>query len=123
MDNLSTTVVGLFFMKSGVAGRLSEGGHDDIHQLHSDQYLEVRIEPAPVKGNNLAPVDGHYTETHNYRSACARTGLAASRRSALVVQKIYPGGSGIASSIARQLAPSPMVVFPIGGEDALDAAI
>jgi hypothetical protein len=101
MDTLSTTVVGLFFMKSGVVGRLSEGGHDDIHQLHSDQYLEVRIEPAPVKGNNLAPVDGHYTETHNYRSACARTGLAASRRSPLVVQKIYRGGSGLASSIAR----------------------
>ena len=100
MDNLLTTVVGLFFMKSGVAGRLSEGGHDDIHQLHSDQYLEVRIEPAPVKGN-LAPVDGHYAETHNYRSACARPGLAASRRSPLVVQKIYRGGSGLASSIAR----------------------
>ena len=100
MDNLLTTVVGLFFMKSDVAGRLSEGGHDDIHQLHSDQYLEVRIEPAPVKGN-LAPVDGHYAETHNYRSACARPGLAASRRSPLVVQKIYRGGSGLASSIAR----------------------
>jgi hypothetical protein len=95
-------VAGLFFMKSGVAGRLSEGGHDDIHQLHSDQYLDVRIEPAPVKDNDLASVDGHYTETHNYWSACARTGLAASRRSSLVVQEIYRRGGGLASSIARQ---------------------
>ena len=76
-----------------VAGRLSQEGHDDIHQLHSHQHPDIRVEPAPGKGNHLASADGHYTETHYYRAACARTGLAASRRASLVVQKIYRRGS------------------------------
>jgi hypothetical protein len=90
-----------FLYEIRCCGAIERRGHDDIHQLHSDQYLDVRIEPAPAKGNDLASVDGHYTETHNYRSACARTGLAASRRSSLVVQEIYQGGSGLASLASR----------------------
>jgi hypothetical protein len=105
-------------------GRLSQGGsHHGIHQLHSDQHASARIEPALVTGNDLAFVQGHRTETHNHRSACAGTGLAASRRPSLVVQKIYRGGGGLASSIPRQLAPSPMLVFPIGVKHALDVTI
>ena len=46
--------------------------------------------PAATEG--LAFTDGHHSETHNYRPACARTGLAASRRPSLVVQKIYRVG-------------------------------
>jgi hypothetical protein len=76
--------------------RLSQGGYDDIHQLHSDQLPDARIEPALVEGNELAPLEGHYTETHNYGSAGAGAGLAASRRSSLVVQKIYRRGSRLA---------------------------
>jgi hypothetical protein len=60
---LLTTVAGPSFKgKSG--DRLSQGGHDDIHQPHSNQHPHTRIEP--VKGNYLASVDGHHTETHDY---------------------------------------------------------
>jgi hypothetical protein len=38
---------------------------------------------------------GHHPETHNYRPACARTGLAAPRRPSLVIQKIRRLGVGI----------------------------
>ena len=68
---------------------LGQESYDDIHQLHSNQHPDTWIEPARSKGNDLASADGHYTKTHNYRPACARTGLAASRRTSLVVQKIY----------------------------------
>jgi len=89
-------------------GRLSQGGsHHGIHQLHSDQHASARIEPAPVTGNDLASVEGRHTETHNHRSACARTGLAASRRSSLVVQKIYRGGSGLAIIDRAQVCAVP----------------
>ena len=37
---------------------------------------------------------GHHPETHNYRPACARTGLAAPRRPSLVIQKIHRLGVG-----------------------------
>jgi hypothetical protein len=37
----------------------------------------------------LAFTYGHHSETNNYRPACARTGLAASRRPTLVVQEIH----------------------------------
>ncbi len=40
---------------------------------------------------------GHHPETHNYRPACARTGLAAPRRPSLVVQKIYRLRVGVAN--------------------------
>ena len=73
------------FKRIAVSRRLSQGGHDEIHQLHSDQQPDTGIESAPGKGNDLASVDGLYTETHDHRQACARTGLAASQRSALVV--------------------------------------
>jgi hypothetical protein len=67
-------------------GRLSQGGsHHGIHQLHSDQHANARIEPALVTGNDLAFVQGHRTETHNHRSACARKSLAASRRPSLAI--------------------------------------
>ena len=90
---LLTTVAG--HSSKGNLGRIEPRGvHDDIHQLHSSQHPHTRIEP--LKGNDLASVEGHYTETHHYRSACARTGLAASRWSSLVVQKIYRRGSGLA---------------------------
>jgi len=39
-------------------------------------------------------MDGHFTETHDYRSPCARAGLAAPRWSSLVVQKIYRVAGG-----------------------------
>src|ERR1700733_4057519 len=58
-------------------------GHDDSHQLHP------WIAPNPRSHNGLAFMHGHHPETHNYRSACARTGLAASRRPSLVIQKIH----------------------------------
>jgi len=83
------------------------GSHHGIHQLHSDQHASARIEPAPVTGNDLASVEGRHTETHNHRSACARTGLAASRRSSLVVQKIYRGGSGLAIIDRAQVCAVP----------------
>jgi hypothetical protein len=38
---------------------------------------------------------GHHPETHNYRTACARAGLAAPRRPSLVIQKIYRLGVGV----------------------------
>jgi hypothetical protein len=41
---------------------------------------------------------GHHPETHNYRPACARTGLAAPRRPSLVIQKIYRLGVGVANN-------------------------
>ena len=44
----------------------------------------------------MASVESYDTETHNYRSAGPRTGLAASRRSSLVVQKIYRRGTSLA---------------------------
>jgi len=118
---LLPTVAGHLLNKS--AWSIDQGGsHHGIHQLHSNQHANARIEPALVRGNDLAFVQGYRTETHNYGSACARTGLAASRRSSLVVQKIYRGGSGLASSIARQLAPR-MMLFAVGIEHALDVAI
>jgi hypothetical protein len=40
---------------------------------------------------------GHRSEAHNHRPACVRTGLAALRRSSLVVQKIYRLAVGIAN--------------------------
>jgi hypothetical protein len=45
---------------------------------------------------------GHHPETHNYRPACARTGLAAPRRPSLVIQKIYRLGGGVASEWRRR---------------------
>jgi hypothetical protein len=41
---------------------------------------------------------GHHPETHNYRPACARTGLAAPRRPSLVIQKIHRLGVGAANN-------------------------
>ena len=41
---------------------------------------------------------GHHPETHNYRPACARTGLAAPRRPSLVIQKIHRLGIGVANN-------------------------
>ena len=78
-----------------VSRRLSQGGPDEIHELHSDQQPDTGIEPAPVKGDDLASVEGFYAEAHDHRQACARTGLAASQRSALVVQEIYRRGGGL----------------------------
>ena len=72
--------------------------HDDIHQLHSGQHPDARIGPALVEGNELASLERHYTETHNYGSAGAGAGLAASRRSTLVVQKIYRRSSRLEAS-------------------------
>jgi hypothetical protein len=40
---------------------------------------------------------GHHPETHNYRPACARTGLAAPRRPSLVIQKIHRLAVGVAN--------------------------
>jgi hypothetical protein len=57
---------------------LSQGGHDDIHQLHSGQHPDARIEPALVDGNELASLEGHYTETHNYGGVPVDIGLVAS---------------------------------------------
>ncbi len=55
------------------------------------------IEPTPRNNKGLAFTYGHHSETHNYRPAGARTGLAASRRPSLVVQKIYRVAVGVAS--------------------------
>ena len=41
---------------------------------------------------------GHHSKTHNYRPACARTGLAAPQRPSLVIQKIHLGASRTRSS-------------------------
>jgi hypothetical protein len=41
---------------------------------------------------------GHHPETHNYRPACARKGLAAPRRPSLVIQKIHRLGVGVANN-------------------------
>ena len=76
------------------AGRETRGHYDSL-QLHP------WIEPAPPRNDKgLAFKDGHHPETHNYRPACARTGLAAPRRPSLVVQKIYRVGVGVASERA-----------------------
>jgi hypothetical protein len=53
--------------------------NDDSHSPHP------WIEPTPRDDKGLAFTDGHHPETHNYRPACARTGLAAPRRPSLVV--------------------------------------
>src|SRR5258708_7554770 len=64
------------------SGSIETRGHDDSHQLHP------WIEPTPRNDKGLAFTYGRHSETHNYRSACARAGLAAPRRPSLVVQKI-----------------------------------
>jgi len=46
------------------------------------------IDPTSRDDKGLAFMDGHHPPTHNYRSACARAGLATPRRSSLAVQKI-----------------------------------
>jgi hypothetical protein len=62
-------------------------GLDDSHQLHP------WIAPTPRTENSLASMHGHYPETHNYRPAFARTGLAAPQWPSLVIQKIYLGAA------------------------------
>ena len=52
----------------------------------------------PRYDKRLAFTYGHHSETNNYRPACARTSLAASRRPTLVVQEIYR--VAVASTIA-----------------------
>src|SRR4029077_11005585 len=81
---LLPTVAGHSFKKSAWSIE-PRGSHHGIHQLHSGQRASAWIEPALVTGNDLAFVQGHRTETHNYRSACARKSLAASRRPSLAV--------------------------------------
>jgi hypothetical protein len=51
---------------------------------------------------------GHHPETHNYRPACARTGLAAPRRPSLVIQKIHRLGVGGANNwLGRAMDENP----------------
>jgi len=45
---------------------------------------------------------GHHPETHDYRPACARTGLATPRRPSLAVQKVYRLGVGVANDRRRR---------------------
>src|SRR4029077_6419204 len=77
---------------------------EEINQLHSGQHPDARIGPALVEGNELASLERHYTETHNYGSAGAGAGLAASRRSSLVVQKIYRRSSRLEASAVCRLS-------------------
>ena len=42
----------------------------------------------PSNDKRLAFTHGHHPEAHNYRPACARTGLATSRRPQVALQKI-----------------------------------
>ena len=58
--------------------------------------LGLSQRPAATEG--LAFTDGHHPETHNYRPACTRTGLAAPRRPSLDVQKIHLEASRTRSS-------------------------
>ena len=83
---VGAAVVKAYRVAPGCSGRpVHEGasiknrGPDDSHQLHP------RIAPNPRRHNGAAFMHGHHPETHNYRSACARTGLAASRRPSLVI--------------------------------------
>jgi len=64
--------------------------------MRSISFTAINSRILGLKGNDLAPVEGLYTETHDHRQACARTSLAASQRSALVVQEIYTWGGGLA---------------------------
>ena len=75
------------------AGRETRGHYDSL-QLHP------WIEPTPCNDKGLAFMYGHHSETHNYRPACVRTGLAAPRRPSLVVQEIYRVAVGVASERA-----------------------
>ena len=65
--------------------------------------LTLGLSQRPRNDKGLAFTDGHHPETHNYRPACARTGLAASRRPSLVVQKVHRVTVGLATDTARDL--------------------
>jgi len=72
-----------------------------MHEFHSHHHQHTRMEPAAGKGNGLASMDSHYTETHNYGSTCARKGLATTWRASLAIQTINRGKSGLNRREAR----------------------
>ena len=75
---------------------MSQGADHDCRRQRQTQGLGRLAIDDKLDSNDLASVEGLYTETHDHRQACARTSLAASQRSALVVQEIYRWGSGLA---------------------------
>src|SRR5712672_4749214 len=78
------------------ADRLNRG-HDDSHQLHP------WIASTPRNDNGVAFMHGHHPETHDYRPACARTGLATPRWPSLAVQQVYRLGVGVANDRRRAM--------------------
>ena len=70
------------------AGSSSQVGQHGIDQTNNHQHPHVWIEAEPSQTNHLASAAGHHAETQHHRPAGARTGLAATRRPSLVVQKI-----------------------------------
>jgi hypothetical protein len=70
------------------AGSSSQVGQHGIDQTNNHQHPHVWIEAASGQTNHLASAAGHHAETQHHRPAGTRTGLAATRRPSLVVQKI-----------------------------------
>jgi hypothetical protein len=67
---------------------------------------------------------GHHPETHNYRPACARTGLAAPRRPSLAIQKSHRLGVGARTTgwgvrWTKPLTPTSIKTVAAGNRDTL----
>src|SRR4051794_5788600 len=85
-------------IRTSCTARTSSGWIDP--QRDNDDSPHLWTVPTPPSSRQLAFMDGDHPQTHDYRSACARAGLATSRRSSLAVQKSRRASSLAASTEA-----------------------
>lgn len=68
--------------------QLEPSGEHGIDWIRNHQHPQIGIEAAFGQADHVASTARHHSETQHHRPAGARTGLAASRWPALVVQEI-----------------------------------